>query len=301
MIIILIERTLEGICSEKEAFYRKFSPQTRVHVTSKTEIDAIKCLQHPPLLQAGWLIEVDLNVDKTQLMKLGSLDDQNVILFTVENNKQFLKVKELLIKAKLKFRVIDNLQPSDEKLLRYVYSELNITEDAAKYLLNRYHRYLPDIIIAVNSLQRFELVDKKIIQRYAPAAKKVALYELIPYLIGYESRISYKQAVSLIYDFQYGNVYLLSYIVESLEQYIAVFEQIEAGNLSAGNIEQFKQSTSVSALKEINSYQLLKMIDSYSHVSMEKLYYFYYRIKSMKRDRFSLYRLIYLLKINEEG
>lgn len=299
MILVILEKTMDGICSAKNVLYEKYPMSARMYVTSRTDTAQLRRLETQPLLCPGWLIETDYDVGKDKLRKIGTLPDCNMVIINAANIKQFDKVKELLHQLNLSFKVVDNRVPPEGQIMGYISNELTIAEDAARYLIKKYHSYLPDIVAAVNTLKQFSFVDKQIAKRYSPEANPLALYELVGYLIGYNSRITYNEAVHIVYDYRYGSAHLLTYLSETLMQYVLVYEQIELGLLSAENVTEFKRGASINEIKDLNSYQILRMIDSYSSVSMEKLWYVYLKVKSIKKDRYSLYKLIYLLKLGK--
>lgn len=300
MILVVVEKTMDGICSAKNVFYQRYPKSARSYVTSYTDQNTLAKLQSPPLLQVGWLIEVDYNISKDILKRLSTLSDSNLVIINTENLKQFNAARETLVKLGLPFKMVDNRRPPDEKIRGYISQNLSIAPKAAEYLVKKYDRYMPDIIRAVNDLRRYDYVDLQTAKSASPDKKGVALYEIIGYLLNYDSHISYEQAVSLVYDYRYGGSYLLSYVTETLEQYIEVFKQIELGNLSARNAAEFRKKTDNKKIKDLNEYQLLHMIEGHRYVPADRLYYLYLKVSSMKRNSYSLYRFIYLLKISSQ-
>lgn len=296
MIILILEKTMEDVLSAKKPFYKRFPESTRKTITSGTSLSTIKTLEVPPFLQSGWLVEAEHTLDLSQLSTLGKLGDNNVILFTVETKKQLSEIREKLIKLKIGFKFIDNSDPGEENITGWILKTIKTDKTTAKYIYNRYHGYLPKIVLATNSLIHFDRVTKQIVCRYAPPAKKYAMYQLADYLVGKESRVSYKDAVKIVQEYQYSTQSLVGYLMDTLDEYIEVFTLISLGNLTAENAVQFKNSTTNRLIKDMNSYHLLMLIDSYNSISFDRLFYLKFRLSEIKKDRFSLFRLIFLLK-----
>ena len=119
------------------------------------------------------------------------------------------------------------------------------------------------------------------------------LYELADYLVGINSKITYEDAIKVVYDYQFASQYLLKYLIGMIDACITVFDKMSLGSLTVEEV-----ASGDKGLAAMAPYRIQQIMDGYESVSLEKLYYLKIRIDSIRQERFSLVRLIALLQLN---
>ena len=95
---------------------------------------------------------------------LEGLDQSNLVLFRITSEQKCNLLLSALKADKVPYKVINNYKLKEEKVIRYVYQNLNITKSDAKYLCTRSGYYLPEVVKNVQTLK----VLAKTIKRKCP-------------------------------------------------------------------------------------------------------------------------------------
>lgn len=293
MIILVFEKTIDGVCSVAENIKRRFPINTQVYVSSKISKDSLQKYNHPPLITGGWLFCCMSTVKIDILRTLVRIPGNNTILIEVQSSIILTSTKELLDSLHTDYKFIDNHKPPIETVSAYIKTQLpGTTDDVAGYLYNRYNGYMPDIVITVDTLKQFNFVTKDTIRKYGVPRNKYALYDLADCLLGVQTKITYEQAISIIYDYQYAFPKLLKYLKGVIDEYILVFTELEHGHPT-----YYDMKISNKTIAAMQPYRVQKIINNYNSVSMESLLYLQCRLDRLKTQRFTIYKLIALLQI----
>lgn len=294
MILVVLEKTIDDICSVVGEIKKKYPPTAQVYITKKTTQSSLSRYTHPPLITGGWVFLCHSGISSTMVQALERLVGKNVILFSPTNSTELLSVENTLQQANVPYKIVDNHKPDVGKVIKYVQSELpGTTEDVAKYIYKRYGGYMPDIVVTVDALKRFSPITIYTVRRYGVERHEHTLYELADYLVGINSKITYEDAIKVVYDYQFASQYLLKYLIGMIDACITVFDKMSLGSLTVEEVVSGDKGLAAMA-----PYRIQQIMDGYESVSLEKLYYLKIRLDSIRQERFSLVRLIALLQLN---
>lgn len=296
MIYVLLERDENIINSIMDKMLSKVPLACRQIVTQRTTYETIKSYKQPPLIASGWLLTVSPNVTDTQLKILSEIQSSTIV-FKADSKKVFHELVERLTAMSISFQFIDNYKLSKEQVVAYIQSNLNITESDAKYLARRQQYYPRNVASAVQILKVFEKVDRNIIKRYTSVNDSIPLYEIFGYVFRLEDcKLSYVDAVKLVYQYRYGFDHILNYIIDTCELYLHVFNYMLDGQISIKNYKDFRADTADKKIKNITEYQLSKIVSHFEVISVEYLYFILQTVKGIAKDRTGIPDFINLLK-----
>ena len=294
MILVILEKTIDDICSICNEIKKKYPIASHVYINKKTTQSSLSRYTHPPLITGGWVFLCDFKVNSVIVQLLNKFNGKNIILFPVSSTHELLVVKDTLQQADTPYKIVDNRKPDIKRVVKYVQEELpGTTDDVAEYIYKRYGGYMPNIVVTVDSLKRFSKVTPYMVRKYGVEKHEHTLYELADYLVGTSNKLTYHDAVQVIYDYQFASQYLLKYLNSVIDCYIRVFDKIASGIVTVEDIASGDKDLANTA-----PYRIQQMMNAYDQVSLEKLYYIKVRLDNIKQDRFSLIRLIAILQLS---
>lgn len=296
MFIVVLENTINGVCSEVEVIKEAYNKHSMAIVKKDESLQSLKRFSQPPLTQRGWLLLCESDCSKSTLNSLKKLPWYNVCLFHVTSNRELNKLSELMKEEQIDFKLVDNLVPERRKVIDYVMGEINTERDVAGYLFDRYKGYMPDIVNTVYALKVLKNVTKVDVRKYGVQRNKYAIFHLAEYLLGINDLMTYKEAVKVVYDYRYNFQYLAKYLQTYTQQYIDVFSEVGVGNLTLSNLGSY---TPIRSLKNLHQYQLKLMIENYERISMTKLVWLNCMISKLGSSSFSCIKLISILSVNK--
>lgn len=246
-------------------------PNSSIYRVHKDNFDsAIKIISKLPMLSSGWLVITNPNkMTVNQIRRLCALED-NLTIFNVTKSSDFDKAVELLTKADVEFKYIDNLHPSKDRIINYITEELNISKDIAKYIAKRCNYYIPRVYESVLMLQVVDgEIDKKVVSKYTTNYGVASVASLVEHIIGYETK-NKKTLLGLINNYRYGMPFLFKLVLEEIEQILTGYRLIMTGQLSFKNYSTFKSDE-----LKCSEWKLKKILDYFQVVSYDKLYLIY--------------------------
>lgn len=300
MFVVLLENANNIVLSDVSVFLSKYPKSSIKYITRYTTAEELHALGSKPLLSLGWLIICqDLNIKKSYLKFLKELDYSNLILFRITNKQKCLDFISSLKADKTSYKFINNYKLDDEKILNYVHSNLNITKADAKYLCNRSGYYLPDIVKNVQTLRILDKITKPIIRKYTEERKSIAVYDLVNYLIGLDSRITYEDCMNLLYSYRYGFEHLVKTTLAQVTLYVKVYQLILDGELTIVNYKSQKENITDKDISGMHDFRLYKIIESFDKVSYDYLILLQIRLKQIPSNFYAgVLDFVLLLKIN---
>ena len=297
MIVLLLESPDNVITSVLDKLYKKYPKSCRAYVSRNTLYETISSYKRPPLLMPGWLIECSEKVTVSSLQQLNLVTDNNIIVIHVTSYKAYTEKQETLDSMGILYKKIDNSKIDKKDVIEYVYNNLDISYDDAKFLYNRHNGYLKDVIHSVRVLKELGLVTRDVIKRYTLRTERCSLSDITPFLLGVDIGVAYDSMVALVYQYQYGFDFLLKFIQEQLGIYLAVFSDVSIGVLTLENYKDYKANTDNKKIKSLRDYQFARIIESHATVSHELLYTVYEYVSSLQSNREGMINLIKLLRI----
>lgn len=296
MVVILVENFNNKELSMLQLFYEKFMEETRVTIYNAFDYENNKNkLEQPPLLANSWLIECTHTLDKLIIQKLVQLSETNLLIFKV-TQKKVTDIEDKLDALHIQYKIIYNETPEPEVVINFIMQQLNISQEKASYLYNYCGKYTPKIVSAVYTLQSLDEITKLDIRRYVERGRQVTTYDLSSFLLGIDEKISYQDAIHIIYNYQYAMKHLLTYLIGVCDEYLCIFGLVSEGVLSLENFKDFRRNTTVKTIKGMKEYRLQKVIEAYNIVSVEKLIYLKAQLKKIPNTKFGATKLILLTK-----
>lgn len=295
MVLIIIENT-EGVCSALDKF-TDYPKMARGYITRASKKEDLNCFIKPPLIKSGWLLKCSNDLSENMLYALKEMPDNNFYIFTVQNQTLYNILSARLNAVGIQFKVIDNSKPPMGNVVNWIMSEINTDIKTAEKIYKRSNGYMKQIIYNVGILSTLKEVTSKDVTKYTRVRNSDSVFNLALLMLG-ESDISKKDAIVVIYNFQYASDYLLKYLTDLFKDYINVFSLISDGILTIDNYMLVKKEKRYN-IDKINRYRLIKMIEMYDSISISKLYYIYTQLCRIDSNRYSLYKLIALLNFKE--
>lgn len=271
---------LESIRSQK-----KVPGSSLVFCNKNNLFDVKKIIASPPPLTRGWVIFVNNNkILEDDVRSLES--DYNWVIYVVRNKDSLRELGVNFESWGVEFRLVNNLEPSEEKVISYIMTELGLSESDAKYLYNRHRGYLPRISESVDRLSVVENLDRKNIRKYTEAASDISIDVLFRYIIGQDDGKGMStKAANLIFQFRYGLPYVMKQLLRKFEVYIFLYEDILSGQLSRENYKEYYKNNR-DTLKDVSEYFVEKAILAVGTVSSEKLVYLYWLFKEKHNESY---------------
>ena len=299
MLLILCEKTVASICSGLDGFYEKFPRSTRVYCTKDffKNLDT-KIYNQPPLLANRWLIICDTKHVHNNANALKELSEKNIVILTTEVIEEAIECEGLFTKLQVSAKIIDNRVPAKKDVLEYILSNVHTEEEIAEFIYNRHRGYIPSIIKSVHTLSMLDHVTRKEVQKYTEPKMERSLNDLGNWLIGTQKdTVKYDDVVKVVYRYRFGMSFLLKFLLDYIDTYLAVFEEISVGNLDAKNAQNYLSTCKHKLIKKVSYKRLLVIIDAYRKVSVDKIMLIRHYLVTIKPNSFNSYKLINLLKI----
>lgn len=273
MIIFLIENDLYSLGNKSfiKELQSKFPRTSILEVHNRNVASTVETIQSSrPLLTSKWLlIAKNLKEDAVKVLAK-NLSDNVLVLKYQERTNSVNDLMKLLKSTNVEFKLVDNFNISDDKLISYVSSELSISEHDAKTLVKRCNNYLPYInesIFALKALGR--PIERRDILNFVLKRSSFNTLSLFNHLIGYK-RVSNEVVGRFIYDFRFALKYLKNDLIDKLDDAILVYSLMSEGLLSARNFKEFEFPRKL----KISDYLLRSLVlDVYKEVSADTLIY----------------------------
>ena len=300
MFILLLESQDNIINSVTAQLNKRYPKSCQGFINESVRYDALSDYKMKPLLAKGWLLHCNCKLSVSYLKYLQKMPETNLYLFRVDSRRSFNELRQRFDDLEIPYRAIDNFMIPKVVVINYVMDELKIPKDVAEYLYRRHGGYLRDIITSVRVLKSFSPVNKNVIRKYTVPSSKARLFDLITYVVDPNSSVSYDSIIKLLYQYQYGFDYLLTYLKEQLSLYLCIFSYINDGVVSLTNYKIVKDRLPDKRVKQLSSYQLMKIIESFDKLSFDKLYVTYQFISGLKPTKVDLIKMVEYLKVNKE-
>lgn len=296
MIYVLLERDENMINSVLDKMFSKVPVSCRQFITKKTAYEIIKSYKQPPLIASGWLLIASHNVTDSQIKLLSEIQGSTIV-FKVDSKKVFYELIDRLTAMSIYFQFIDNYKLSKETIVKYISDSLPICESDAKYLAKRQKYYPRNVVSAVQMLKTFEKVDRGIIRKYTSVNDSIPLYEIFGYVFKLEEcKLSYTDAVKLVYQYRFGFNHVLDYLIDTCELHLHIFNYMVNGEISIRNYKDFRADTMDKMIKNITEYELSKIVSRFEVISVEYLYFILQVVKGIPKDKTGIPDFINLLK-----
>lgn len=301
MFILLLESPDNFINSVTAQLQKKFPKSCQGFINESVRYDSLARYKVKPLLAGGWLLHCNSNLSVSYLKHLQKMPTTNLYLFTVESKRVFNELKLKFDSLEIDCRMIDNSVIPKAAVLNYIMEHINISYKDANYLYKRHGGYLRDIMASMQVLQELPVVSRVDIRKYTVPSSRVRLYDIMTYLVNPNSSVSYGSIITLVYQYQYGLDYLLTYLKEQLNLYICVFSFINDGVINITNYKDVRGELHNKQIEQLSDLQLKKIIESFDYLSFDKLYIMYQYVAGLTPDRVGLLKLIEFLKVNKEA
>lgn len=272
MNIILAEESKYPIGSFVDKVKSQFPTSSTVSLNRNNVQEVKKQVKVTPVMSEGWLVLINLpDVTGTLVRELDIPDNVNV--YIVRNKDKMAEVSRVFFEEKVKFSVVDNLNPSKEEINLYVMESLGISKELALHICKRHKYFLPKVAESVDILKGVESITKDTINKYTQKSGDVSFNSLFYYIIGFGDKLPrHSQIVKLVYKYRYGFDFLMKFINKRFSSYLYIFDKIAEGSLSLENYLDYYE-THKSDFKDVTPYELKNAIESYGVVSYDKLYY----------------------------
>ena len=103
MIFVVLENTIDEICSVAGEIKKRYPATAQIYVSKKTTQGSLSRYAHPPLITGGWVFLCDSRISSTMVQALSRLEGKNIILFTPTNTAELLVVENMLQQANLTY------------------------------------------------------------------------------------------------------------------------------------------------------------------------------------------------------
>lgn len=285
MIIVLLEKSDNLINSFLDKLYQRIPKSCRATINKKTSYEKIKSYEQPPLLTSGWLLIVSPEVTNAQIKLIDAISENNYVVFNCNTKKSFTDLQEKLIDLKITFKIVDNYKVSKEHIVKYIMENLKVSEDNAKYLARRQNYYIRSVVSAVNILKTLPTVNRDAIKKYTSKNESIPIYEIFNYVFKLDNcKLSYTDAIKLVYQYRYGFSHVLSYLLDTCALYLYVFELMVDGQLTIQNYKDFRRDTADKKIKNITEYQLSKIVTHFDVISVEYLFFVQQTVSNIADD-----------------
>lgn len=298
MIYILLESRDNLINPVLPKILDKVHISCQARVTKETTYETIKSYKQSPLLSAGWLLRVSKDITDSQLRLLDKLPDNTILLFHVVSRRELTDLQDKLDTNKVQYTLLDNYKISKEDIIKYIATNLHLSEQDAKYLAKRQGYYTVSVVNSVRVLKQFTRVDRDIIRKYTSVNDNVTLYEIVNYLFKLpDCKINYSTAVKLVYQYRFAFDHIRNYILSTCVLYRQIFDYMVDGQLTIKNYKSVKSSLDKKLLQSLSDYQLRQIVSHFSDVSLEYLYLIEQMVSSIPDDTSGIPAFINLLKL----
>lgn len=300
MFIVLLENINNTILSEVDTFTKHYPRSSIKRITKYTTLEELHSLAHKPLLSIGWLIICqDTDLKNSYMKFLEGLDQSNLVLFRITSEQKCNSLLSALKADKVPYKVINNYKLKEEKVISYVYQNLNITKSDAKYLCTRSGYYLPEVVKNVQTLKVLPKITKPVIRKYTEDRRSIAVYELVNYLIGIDGKTTYEDCMKLVYYYRYGFEHLLKTTLAQVTLYIKVYKLILDGELTLANYKIKKKDVADKEISSLHDFRLYKIIESFDKISYDYLILLQLKLKQISPKFYlGIFDFVTLLKLN---
>lgn len=295
MLVLLLESEYNCINSVVDFLTAKYDKKSVVKIDSKrVDKDVIADLSHKPLLDNGWLVICSSKVPVAAVKAINKV--YNNVVIKVTSYSQLVSVQESL--ANVEYQFIDNYVLEEETVKEWIKDKLQCRKSDAALIYSRCGKKLRYIVSAVDTLHLLDDVDAYAICKYIEKVNTVSVADITLYLLGIQQdAVSEKEVLKTVSQFRYAYKWLLNTIETELLTYQKIYEFIARGELSLQNYRSFRETCSDKKITGISEYKLKQIINSFSDVSMEYLFYLCNYLERIPRQYFSIYKLVYLIKI----
>lgn len=295
MIYVLYENPYNIICSFKTELYKQFPLSSRYVLSGRNKTN-VEIFKRPPLFNQGWMIECTVDCQRTDIEKIEGFSIKNILLFHTVNKKQLSDI--LALTDGLTVKLIDNFKLKEETVILWIISELNCSEKVAIHLFKKLRGNLRNIIANVSMLKQLGCVTEKSIDKYVKITFRKTPSDLVQFLLfGMESKLSFKDAVKVVYEYRHGMRWLIEFLIKQLNIYLDIFNEMVIGELDMLNYVSYQKSCSNKSIASLSERELLFRMKSFGAVSIEYITYLVLRLNSLPKGKLSLIYLIQILKV----
>lgn len=296
MILVVWENPMNVIDSVLSYFYEKYPVSTRYYLGRVISSAEIAKLTIPPLLQLGWLIIAPTSIKPTALTALDSGRAKNVCIVMVKNRKELDKVTDAF--DSITYKVIDNHIVSKDKSIDWISKELVCDYKVAKYLYNRVHGNIKDLVSAVQTIKPLPKHDKATIEKYAVKNFNAGVSDIVAYLLGISSPyVKKSDIIGTVYNFRYAFSWLLNELQQSVKDYLTVFSLLSSGELDIDSYPEQKKLLKSNRLRHTPDWILKRLILAYGTVSTEYVFWLQTELSNIPKTQFGVIKLLQLLQI----
>lgn len=297
MIAVIWEDANNCISSVVNNLNNKFPKEARYYLSKRPTQQEIELLTRPPLTFAGWLIFANKSTNVKLLAQLDDCRSQNVIVIRVDNQRVY---KDLQMKiSSLNSRFFDNHLLSKDTVLKWVASELNCSEDVAKYLYYRVGGYVKELVFAVQNLKKSgKSVTRALVRELVDENNSASMLSIAEYLIGIKNdRVTKSDVFATLYKFRYAESWVLETLIKEVQLYIKVFELVADLTLNIQNYATQADLLQDKDVRDAPKWKLKRMILNYGKVSLERLVLAKSQLCCINKSNFNLIKILQLVSI----
>lgn len=273
MIIILIENDLYSLQNNLflKSLEQKFPRTSTLFLTNRSLNEVIDTINtSKPLLTSKWLV-LGNNVKENAVLSIVKHIADNVLVLKYQSRTNAVNdLMKLLKSMSIDFKVVDNFNLSNEKIVSYVSEQLGLSETDSKTLVKRCNGYLPYVnesVFALKSLNR--KVERKDVLDFVVNRSTFNTLSLFNHIIGYK-KVNNEVVGRFLYDFKYATKYLKKDLLEKFDDALLVYSLMNEGLLTPENFREFEFPKKL----KISDYLLKSLVvDVYKEVSYETLLY----------------------------
>lgn len=293
MLVCLIESETNIIKPLLPEFTSKFPSEYVIHIRSrKLTKSEQERLQHKPLLGQQWCVVIHCNT--FQMDTALKLAEKNFVIWQVDNKKTALKLQGQCEGLK----ILNNGKLKEEDVIAWVRKELSVyntntntqievSEDDAKYLYKRVDGYIEYLVQAVDIL-KFELgrgerttFSQELARRYVTKVSPVKRYHIRNILLGGRCSFSPEMIATYLSRGLYDWKSLRAYMLDEIKKYEQVFESEMQGDLDMHNVHEYiKDMKSL----EVTDTEMQNILMAHKEISYEWLLYLEAYISQLAED-----------------
>lgn len=297
MITVIWEDANNCIDSIVNTLTNKFPKDARFHLSKKPSPQELELLTRPPMVFLGWLIFANKRTPARILSQLDNCRSENIIVIRVDNQKDFKSVQAKV--ASLNAQFFDNHLLGKDKILKWVSSELNCSEDTAKFLYYRVGGYLKELVFAVQSLKKSEkTVTRALIRSLVDENNSVSMLSIAEYILGIKNEhVSKDDVFNTLYKFRYAEKWILETLLQEVQLYITVHSLVSDLTLNIQNYSTQADLLKDEGVRGMPKWKLKRMILNYGKVSLERMIFTKAQLATIGKSNFNLIKILQLASI----
>lgn len=295
MIFVIYENPANVINSAYTDFYDKYPKSCIYRLGGRASQQEFGMLQQAPLLMPGWLIICGpkIAVKSLQMLENGSAD--NVILVQCSSKGELEDIIDRF--DSIDYKVIDNYFIGSDVMIDWIQKQSKCDYDTAKHLYWRLGGNIRDIVSSVSMLSFMPVMSKYVVNQYTSKSLKAGVNDVVPFMLGIQRRgVNVEDIIKVVYRFRFGFSWLIQELRKQAEEYFKIFSAVCCGDLTINDYVEYRDTARSKRIRAMPYGKLKHVVLAFGDVSMEHVYYVRTQLGLINTDRFSIIKLIYLIR-----